>query len=139
FDACRLYPLNSISEVIFFWMMPVTRPASEFHATWSPRLNVFAIVLFCATTMPKRSAKAEPDFSVPTRREKVPCGVVTGRQQRSKDVSCRSGSILAQRTIKKLRYLAPGTRGTPDGHRQHQSINRDSDQIFSTAIRDTIG
>jgi hypothetical protein len=35
--------LNRTSETTFFRMTPRTRPASEFHSTWSPLLNVLAI------------------------------------------------------------------------------------------------
>ena len=33
FEAWTVYPLNVISEVIFFLIVPRTRPASEFHST----------------------------------------------------------------------------------------------------------
>ena len=33
FEAWTVYPLNVISEVIFFSIVPRTRPASEFHST----------------------------------------------------------------------------------------------------------
>src|SRR5690554_6817561 len=33
FEAWTIYPLNVISEVIFFLILPRTRPASEFHST----------------------------------------------------------------------------------------------------------
>jgi hypothetical protein len=35
--------LSFVSEVSFFMMIPLTQPASEFHRTWSPILNVFGI------------------------------------------------------------------------------------------------
>src|ERR1019366_496245 len=38
-----MYPLNLVSEVIFLVMTPLTRPASEFHLTWSPMLNTLGI------------------------------------------------------------------------------------------------
>jgi hypothetical protein len=33
FEAWTLYPLNVIFDVIFFLIVPRTRPASEFHST----------------------------------------------------------------------------------------------------------
>ena len=33
FEAWTVYPLNMIAEVIFFLIVPWTRPASEFHST----------------------------------------------------------------------------------------------------------
>ena len=33
FEARTVYPLNFVAEVIFFLIVPLTRPASEFHAT----------------------------------------------------------------------------------------------------------
>src|SRR5437667_11813482 len=42
-EACRTYPLNFMSEVTFLVITPLTRPASEFHFTWSPMLNTFDI------------------------------------------------------------------------------------------------
>jgi hypothetical protein len=33
FEAWTVYPLNVVGEVIFFWIVPRTRPASEFHPT----------------------------------------------------------------------------------------------------------
>src|SRR5207302_4494880 len=47
---------NTISEVTFFWMVPRTRPASEFHSTWSPRLNSRAIA---------RPSRNRPPSSLP--------------------------------------------------------------------------
>jgi hypothetical protein len=41
FEAWTLYPLNVIFEVTFFLIVPRTRPASEFHSTWSPTLKSF--------------------------------------------------------------------------------------------------
>src|SRR5438132_8944661 len=41
-----MYPLKLVSEVIFLKMTPLTRPASEFHLTWSPTLNLFDIAVF---------------------------------------------------------------------------------------------
>lgn len=43
-DAWCVYPLNFASDVTFLMMTPLTHPASEFHRTWSPRLNVFRIL-----------------------------------------------------------------------------------------------
>jgi hypothetical protein len=37
------YPLIRTSEVIFLRITPRTLPASEFHSTWSPFVNVFGI------------------------------------------------------------------------------------------------
>src|SRR5699024_12501896 len=36
----RMCPLYSVSCVCFFLITPDTSPASEFHRTWSPTLNV---------------------------------------------------------------------------------------------------
>lgn len=33
----------------FFTIVPRTRPASEFHSTWSPRLKLFAMSWQCLT------------------------------------------------------------------------------------------
>src|SRR5665213_4528474 len=43
FEAWTVYPLKMISEVCFFLMVPRTRPASEFHSTWSPILRLCTI------------------------------------------------------------------------------------------------
>lgn len=43
--AWWVYPLNFTSETTFLTIVPRTRPASEFHSTWSPRLNVWDIVV----------------------------------------------------------------------------------------------
>src|SRR5699024_5317754 len=39
----RMCPLYSVSCVCFFLITPDTSPASEFHRTWSPTLNVLLI------------------------------------------------------------------------------------------------
>src|SRR5438132_11450475 len=54
-----MYPLKLVSEVIFLKMTPLTRPASEFHLTWSPTLNLIEIAVFqinCKTGRHRRIA-----------------------------------------------------------------------------------
>ena len=37
-------PVAVTSEMTFFMTVPRTRPGSEFHETWSPRLNAFGMI-----------------------------------------------------------------------------------------------
>src|SRR5690606_8345944 len=53
---CRVYPCQSKSLTCTLVILPLTWPASEFHATWSPTLNLCAIFIppFRAAPVPAR-------------------------------------------------------------------------------------